>query len=249
MQWILRDFDDTGKLAGALDRLGAPYSFHKVIPFAGELTPEPEITDPSDVVLFGAYFLRRYAERQRLSPGVFKLSPFIDEAAWEPHLLNGPSARRMTVREIPDHLAEDGRLWFVRPVADSKELAGSVMEAAEIRRLAGKVLSLPKDQLPNGSLSHDTLLMLSQPARILSEWRLWVVREEIVAFSLCKSGSRAAYRREIDDDVFAFAWELIRAHPGYSPPMQWTFAARRQGCVSSRRTASMRPASMLRTCS
>ena len=37
MQWILQQFEDTKKLADALDRLGIPYSWHKVVPFVGEL--------------------------------------------------------------------------------------------------------------------------------------------------------------------------------------------------------------------
>ena len=52
MQWILQRYDDTEKLAAALDRLGLPYSFHKVVPFVGDLHPAPEIKDPSKVLLF-----------------------------------------------------------------------------------------------------------------------------------------------------------------------------------------------------
>jgi len=46
MQWILQQFEDTQKLADALDRLNISYSWHKVVPFIGELVPEPEVHDP-----------------------------------------------------------------------------------------------------------------------------------------------------------------------------------------------------------
>ncbi len=59
MQWILQDFEDTRKLAVALDRLDIPYTWHKVVPFIGELTPNPIIKDPNDVVMFGSYTLWR----------------------------------------------------------------------------------------------------------------------------------------------------------------------------------------------
>jgi len=41
MQWLLQEFDDTRKLAEALDRLGISYTWHRVVPFVGELIPSP----------------------------------------------------------------------------------------------------------------------------------------------------------------------------------------------------------------
>ena len=61
MQWIFQQFEDTEKLAKALDRLDIPYTWHKVVPFVGDLQPEPVIQDPAAVVLFGSYTLWRYA--------------------------------------------------------------------------------------------------------------------------------------------------------------------------------------------
>jgi hypothetical protein len=104
MQWVLQDFEDTTKLAAALNRLGLSYSWHKVVPFIGELVPKPDIPDPSSVVMFGAYSLWRYAEANGLWPGVFKLNPFLHEAAWQAHLLNGPGAIIATVAQLPDRL-------------------------------------------------------------------------------------------------------------------------------------------------
>ncbi|MEZ5791845.1 MAG: DUF4343 domain-containing protein, partial [Nitratireductor sp.] len=79
MQWILQRFEDMEKLAHALDRLNVSYSWHKVVPFAGELIPEPVIRDPNKVVMFGSYALWRYAQARGLRPGVFKLDPFIKQ--------------------------------------------------------------------------------------------------------------------------------------------------------------------------
>ncbi len=41
MQWILQQFEDTDQLAKTLDKLGIAYSLHKVVPFIGELQPDP----------------------------------------------------------------------------------------------------------------------------------------------------------------------------------------------------------------
>lgn len=45
-------------------------------------------------------------------------------------MLNGPDAKFLRVSEIETNLPDDGRHWFVRPVADSKEQAGNVKAAA-----------------------------------------------------------------------------------------------------------------------
>ena len=169
MQWILQHFEDTEKLAQALDHLGISYTWHRVVPFVGELDPEPVIKDPNAVVLFGSYSLWRYAERDGLSPGVFKIRPFVYETAWHPFLLNGSDALFLTLRDIPAGLPKDDRLWFMRPVDDSKAEPGKVRHASEIIALAKRVLALDEEEIPQESLRHDTKLMLTEPIRILKE--------------------------------------------------------------------------------
>ena len=168
------------------------------------------------VVMFGSYTLWRYAQTHELKPGVFKVRPFVHETAWHPFLLNGADALFMTLRDVPDRMQGDGTLWFMRPVDDSKEEPGKVKSSLEIIELATKVLALDEEDIPKGSLRHDTELMFTRPVRILREWRLWVVEDRIVTQSLYKEGSRVVYRSEIDDDALAFGERLVRANPGYA---------------------------------
>lgn len=216
MQWLLQEFDDTRRLALALDRLNTPYSWHRVVPFAGDLEPEPLIADSSAVMLFGSYSLWRYAKKRGLFPGVFKLEPFVEQEEWRPFLLNGPDADIRILADLPETLEDDGRKWFVRPVEDSKEIAGSVKTSAEILEMARSVLSVPADEIPNGSLRHDTKLMLCEPATILKEWRVWIVDGRVITWSLYKEGDRVIHRHEIDDDARAFAKSMADRHPGYA---------------------------------
>ncbi|MEL6678787.1 MAG: ATP-grasp domain-containing protein [Pseudomonadota bacterium] len=216
MQWILQRFEDTSKLAEALTRLGLPFTWHKVVPFVGDLDPEPDIADPDRVVLFGSYTLWRYAEARGLTPGVFRIAPFVQEEAWQPFLLNGIGARFLTVREVAEGLTDTGASWFVRPVEDSKEIPGRVATTGEIITMARKVLALDAEEIPAGSLRHDTQLMLTPPVRILREWRVWVVAGEIVTACLYKEGARVTYRAEIDQDARAFAERMVRLNPGYA---------------------------------
>ena len=216
MQWILQHFEDTQKLADALDRLGISYSWHKVVPFVGELIPTPVVHDPLAVVLFGSYTLWRYAESHGLQPGVFRIAPFVHEKPWQPYMLNGPDATFLTVSEIETHLPDDDQDWFFRPVADSKELAGNVRTAEDIHDTARKVMALDSSEIPHGSLRPETLMMLTPPVRILKEWRIWVVKGKVTTYSLYKIGTKVIYRHEIDEDALEFAQLLARLNEDYS---------------------------------
>ncbi|MEP5759360.1 MAG: ATP-grasp domain-containing protein [Litoreibacter sp.] len=216
MQWILQSFEDTRKMAEALDQLQIPYTWHKVVPFIGELQPEPVIKDPNAVVMFGSYTLWRYAKNHELKPGVFKIRPFVYEKPWQPFLLNGIDALFLTLRDIPMRLPKDERLWFIRPVDDSKEEPGKVRQTSEILQLAERVLKLEEGEIPKGSLRHDTELMLTQPAHIMKEWRVWVVNDVVRTYSLYKEGARVIYRPEIDQDAAEFAQRMVHANAGYA---------------------------------
>jgi hypothetical protein len=183
MQWILQDFEDTRQLADALDRQGIPYSWHKVVPFVGDLLPAPKIDNPKATVLFGSYTLWRYAKAQGLWPGVFRIAPFVHQHAWHPFLLNGADALFLELRDIPANLPDGPDHWFLRPVDDSKEEPGRVRSRSDIIALAQKVCALDPEEIPRGALRHDTALMLTRPARILKEWRIWVVDDQVVSFT------------------------------------------------------------------
>ncbi|MEM8537212.1 MAG: ATP-grasp domain-containing protein, partial [Pseudomonadota bacterium] len=102
-------------------------------------------------------------------------------------------------------------------VSDSKEIAGTVKTGVEIAALAARVCALAPDEIPRGSLRHDTPLMLTEPVRILKEWRVWVVADTVVTHSVYKEGARVIYRAEIDDDADRFVQELVAANPNYAP--------------------------------
>ena len=77
-------------------------------------------------------------------------------------------------------------------------------------------MSLSPDEIPRGSLCPDTLMKLTSPAHILKEWRIWVVGDRVVTFSLYKEGARVTYRPEIDD-ALGFARMLVARNPACAP--------------------------------
>jgi hypothetical protein len=124
MQWILQRFEDTEKLSAALDRLGIAYSWHKVIPFVGEIVPEPEIADPNAVILFGSYSLWRIAQAKKWSPGIFTVQPFLSQHAWKAFLLNG-NVRLLTVRAAAKLATNDTLFLFARSATARRSPAQS----------------------------------------------------------------------------------------------------------------------------
>ncbi|AKF13625.1 hypothetical protein PHIN3_362 [Sinorhizobium phage phiN3] len=217
MQWILQDYEDTARLAEILERVGLEYSMHKVVPFVGELDPAPLIIDPDAVLMFGSYSLRHYARKHHLYPGVFELRPFYHEKPWEPHLLNGPACSRIwTVQQLASQVSLPSECYFIRPLQDSKEIAGTVMTPEEIRDMCVKVCALSPDELIGGSLSPDTIMILSLPTSIQKEWRIWVIKDQIITYSLYRMGRKVIYRPEIDSDALDFATRMIALNPNYA---------------------------------
>ncbi|CUH53259.1 ATP-grasp domain-containing protein [Shimia marina] len=216
MQWIIQDFEDTRKLGQILAELGRDVSWHKVVPFVGELTPEPVIRNPKSVLLFGAYSLWKYADSHDLFPGVFRIAPFLYEDVWRPYLLNGSEALVMPLSDCVERLAPSECMWFLRPVEDSKEVPGRVLPAAEIVALAQRVTQLSLEELPIGSLRPDTEIMLSAPQAIEAEWRLWIVAGQVVSYSRYKQAGKVAYVQDIPLDALAFAQKMVALNPDYS---------------------------------
>lgn len=64
MHWILQNniFNEDAYtvLEETLQRFGVPYSVHKVVPFVGDLLPEPELTT-NNVICMGSYSMRHWA--------------------------------------------------------------------------------------------------------------------------------------------------------------------------------------------
>ncbi len=217
MQWLLQDFEDTRKLGDVLTAMGRDVRWCKIVPFVGDLVPPPVIQYKHSVVLFGAYSMWKYAESHGLRPGVFRIAPFLQQSVWHPFLLNGTNAHVMPFGECSDRLAGMDRLWFLRPVEDSKEVPGRVMTAQDIAALSARVSALPEEDLPIGSLRADTLVMLSEPQSIYEEWRLWIVSDRIVTYSRYKQAGQVAYVHDIPDDAFNFGQEMAQLNSGYSP--------------------------------
>lgn len=219
MYWVLQHniFSEPGfeRLEEALQRFGITYSVHKVVPFVGELLPEPE-PPPGPVIVMGSYSMALYAQRKGWTPGSFANENHdfqIQVQHWGDAMLNA-GARVHPFAEVP----KTRELFFIRPVADTKCFAGHVMGWGAYRDWRDRTLALGADN--GGTLTGETLVMVSPVKTIYREYRLWVVDSRIVTASLYKEGSRVRYDDRVDEGVLQFCsgflgfgkWEPARAY-------------------------------------
>lgn len=211
MHWILQNnlFNEDAyqELLDTLETQKLPYSIHKVIPFIGELTePEaPVVNGP--VICMGSYSLRHAALNHGWSPGVFDLEPFdfqVQMQHWGSEMFNADSV----VSRFEDVKFPAGaERMFMRPVADSKVFAGTVMEIAEFEEWQHKVCVLKEDF--GNSLTKDTLVQTAEPKHILAEYRFWIVKGQIVSASLYKRGRTVVYSAFVDERIHQYVRSRI----------------------------------------
>jgi len=212
MHWILQEnlFKESewDNLVGTLERFNLPYSVHKVVPFVGELIPEPE-PRAEKVICFGSYSMRHAAKHFGWSPGVYDLEPVTFEVQrehWGGLMLNHDS-QVMAFKDVTWD-EQHGDLRFIRPIKDSKVFAGKVYDWEEFRQWQRNVCVLEHDY--GDSLTKDTIVQVSTPKKIFAEYRFWVVDAQAVTCSLYKRGDQVIYSSEVDNRVKKFVGYLLR---------------------------------------
>lgn len=208
MHWILQNniFNEDAYdiLEQTLQRFGIPYSVHKVVPFVGELLPEPNLTS-QNAICMGSYSMRHWAKKAGVYPGVFDLEPFhfdVQLEHWGDHMLNHAA---VITRFEDARFTEDE--MFIRPIEDSKVFAGQVMDREDFRSWQKQVCVLKLDF--GSSLNNDTLVQVCPLRKIYSEHRFWVVKGKVVTSSTYKQGSRIVYIPNPDGVYQQFAEQRI----------------------------------------
>jgi len=186
----------------ALERFAIPYSLHKVVPFVGELEPEP-IVPSDDVICMGSYAMRHYSRKRGWNPGVFdlELHDFEEQRRhWGKAMLNADSdiVRFADVRF-------DGEK-FIRPVDDTKSFAGGLFGWDEFATWQNGVVALGEDI--GSSLTGTTVVQVSTPKNILQEVRCWMVEGQVVTASIYRRGGRAFFSSDVEQRLVDFATML-----------------------------------------
>ena len=207
MHWLIQNniFSEQqwDVMLDTLKRFELSYSEHKVIPFIGELLPEPQLIN-NNAICIGSYSMRHTAKKLNLYPGVFDIYDQnfeVQKSHWGKEMLNYSSR----VERFADVKLDDCK--FLRPIVDSKVFAGKIFDKEDFEKWQHGVCEL---NLKNGSsLTPDTLVQVADVANIYAEYRFWIVKNEIVTCSLYKQGSRVFYSPEVGDNVIAYVKDII----------------------------------------
>lgn len=182
-----------------LERFAISYSIHRVVPFVGDLEPEPR-PQTNEVICIGSYAMRHYAKRQGWNPGVFDLEPhdFRQQLVhWGEAMLNADSE----IVAFADVRFEGE--CFVRPVDDTKSFAGRIFDWDEFADWQRKVAALGADG--DLSLHAATLVQVSKPKQIRAEVRCWVVEGRVVTASIYRMGPQVIYSDRVEPRFTEFA--------------------------------------------
>jgi len=222
LHWVIQNNfkNESGmvKLVEILTRFQIPFTEVKVVPFVGEIQPDLDIT--GNVICFGSYSMRHTAKSKGWFPGVFDLgekSGDIYKNSWAEHTLN----RDAIFCEFKDVGRMASRLhwdeFFMRPVSDSKVFAGNVFAIDEYNDWRMKVVVLEEDD--GSSLRANTQVMISEPSKIYSEYRLFVIGGKVITASQYKLGHKVIYSSHVDQDILDFGQMLVDQEdfaPAYS---------------------------------
>jgi len=210
MYWVLQENicneEGMDNLFSILKNNEIPHSVHKVIPFIGELLPDIEVDNP--VICMGSYSLWRVAERKGWTPGVFKISGIWDNMiAWQDKMLNYDS---ILCNFGDEDIRFPGDLFFIRPVADSKDFAGTVMSIKEFKEWQEKVVLLGEDD--GSGLRSNTKIIISSPKNISKEIRYWIVDGRIVTSSYYVLGGKKSVKLPPDEESNVLVKWAIEKH-------------------------------------
>lgn len=184
-------------LAGALDRFGIGYTSVAIPNGTVELTPDLSLD--GKVYVCGAIKLARIARDKGWVPGSFlnenfKFDIWLDKLG--PELLNADVACGTLANVNPGQLSR----FFIRPLEDNKAFDGMLMDAemlAEWRR----------DPAKCGL--QDMEVIVSPVKQIYREYRLFVVKHEVVTGSVYRIGGRAEISTDVEDYVLDYARSVI----------------------------------------
>jgi len=218
MRWILQENlfgeKEYDQMVSALDRMGLPYSVHKVRPFTSEIIPEPEITPGEPVIVMGSTSLTRIANERGWKPGSFWNDNFdfeVQRQHWGDRMLNADSI----VCPFGDVLKHwDGspvEEIFLRPVHDTKSFTGQVFTWDEFLSWDHRLREAVRDDtlITSCTLQLSTPVVMSPVQALAWEYRLWVVNGKVVASSAYRNNGRLWVTPVVDEAAIQFAEETV----------------------------------------
>lgn len=207
VQTNLINEDLSAAIKAAAEKLGHKYVGAKIVPF--EETTEKGLTIEGDgvfyapVIPYGSTSLIKMLSRSiALNDGLFFNQKNLKTSTWVAKL-----GERMLNDEacvIPLYAAaklKTPETWFMKPDDDLKDFTGSIVDAAGIEKFYKEVAS-------GGFMFDETIqVVLSKPKNLGWEWRLFMVKNEVISGSSYRLKDMLNQTKPVPDRVVQFAQE------------------------------------------
>jgi hypothetical protein len=211
MHWLLQENLSTPEqlvpyISGlnAIKKIGATWSFIKLIPFSGEVIPADDYNGKK-VFALGSTSLVLAAQKYGWKPGVIYNENFRYEAwlkGWgKENLLNGDGViSRFANARI------DGKA-FIRPCEDLKAFTGFVIDEDYLTKWQFSINEGEKSTR-SLQLTNDTMVVVAPPKLVLREWRFFVVNGKVISGSQYRTAYSKNETADVDADVYAYAQNM-----------------------------------------
>ena len=212
MHWLLQENISTPEQLepyvrglDSIKRIGATWSFVKLVPFIGDVIPDDDYTGKK-VFALGSTSLITAAQKRNWKPGViFDPETFRYEAwlkGWgKENLLNGDGVvTRFANARI------DGPV-FIRPCEDQKTFTGRVIEEDELTKWQF-CINDGEQSSDAYTLTNDTMVVVAPVKRILREWRFFVVNGKVISGSQYRDAYGLCESELVDSYVYDYAQEM-----------------------------------------
>lgn len=191
IRWVIQNNNirenELGEIQKACEELNVEHQEVLVIPFSPDLPDFKQ--DHKTNIYYGSTTMMYNVYHQLNKP----IGLFFDEEAfsmenymkvWKDYMLNSEglitSFKDFSAQNHPDETE-----WFIRPDADDKSFAGTVMTFKEIKDWSNGF-----QKFDNVILTEDTKILVSTPYNISKEWRNYIVDGKVVATSTYRKDFR-----------------------------------------------------------
>lgn len=216
MFWVLQknlyNEDAFAKLLAQLRAHNTPYALVDVIPFSEETVEECNPEGP--VYVCGSTSMAKVARNKGWVPGYFEdnLNYELTLAHYGEHMLNADA-----VVGTMTELAHRWDRFFIRPVLDTKQFAGQVMEWDNFVYWRDQLTKMEKLESSYMSLTASDRVVMAPLKPISAEYRFYVVDGRVVTGSLYRVGPQVICSTVVPEHIEAYAqarvdqWQPSRA--------------------------------------
>ena len=203
MNLIVQDIPSNEDLVSAAQKLGIPYSLHKVIPFSD--TVQPNIAPQSEGIVFGGRTLQKVAEAAGVKPGTFNSDCFTYSVMLE-NLSDLCLNFDANIGQFDSvSITEDS---FIRPDADDKSFVGHIITPENLTAWQKSTELISADEY--STLYSHSKVVTAKAREIIEEYRVFIIGGKISVYSLYRKYGVYYPSNIVDKNILDFAAQIIQ---------------------------------------